>query len=469
MPGRGSDPFTIPDPFWQLPEVIDALHKRDIGRLLTLVHQHLGATQTQMGVACGATQPKINAIMHGKQAIEDLAVFERYADGLDMPDAARVQLGLAPRTTTDAARSAADAHRRGRRPTGRPGLLSADADAVAAAANEASADRLRLASECDPGSLDWLRAESLEIACAANRPAAEAFSAARMVRREALELVRQTHRPELLSELYVIGGQATALMASSAFDLNRWDESDTLAKCAASYAALAGHTSLRAWTLGLLALLANWRREPDIALSHFRRGMSFAPPGDPRVRLRYIAARSYALLGDSASVAEVLEAARHDQDDADRHPDSLTTETGGEFGFGRARADACAAAAWLDLGQGREALQAAGSALATLTSLPTARRPLSQVNGARIDMATAYLLSHDLDGGAEALEPLLGQPVELRNVSLTGRLARTRTILLSPAWARSTHAGQLADAIGEWLSSSERHRVQDRQILGHAD
>jgi hypothetical protein len=30
-------------------------------------------------------------------------------------------------------------------------------------------------------------------------------------------------------------------------------------------------------------------------------------------------------------------------------------------------------------------------------------------------MATACLLNHDLDGGAEALNPLLAQPVEVRN------------------------------------------------------
>ena len=75
-------------------------------------------------------------------------------------------------------------------------------------------------------------------------------------------------------------------------------------------------------------------------------------------------------------------------------------------------------------------------------------------------MATACLLSHDLDGAAEALEPLLAQPAELRNVSLTGRLARTRTTLLSPEWARNAQARQLADTTGEWLNSSEHKRAQ---------
>jgi len=329
----------------------------------------------------------------------------------------------------------------------------AEEDAVAAAAEEASADRLKLALELDPESVDWLRTESVDIARAANRSALDTFTAARRVRSYALKLAEQTHRPGLLSELIAICGQATALMASSAFDLNRWDESDALAKSAASYANLIGHVSLQAWVHGLAALLANWRGEPDIALSHFQRGLQIAPPGAPRVRLRYIASRSYALLGDSVSVAEVLTSARSDQADADKHTDALSTEIGGEFAFGRPRAEACAAAAWLDLSHGREAMAAAQSALAALTSVPLPRRPLSQVNGVRIDMATACLLTNDLDGGAEALKPVLAQPASVRNVSLAGRLARTRTTLLSPGWAKNAKARQLADEIGHWLTT----------------
>ncbi len=371
-----------------------------------------------------------------------------------MPDSARTILGLAPRATPDAAGPPSRTIRsKDARAAVVAGPARGEADAVAAAADEASADRLRLALEPSPQSLDLLHAESAEIARAANRSALETFTAARQIRSQALELAEQTRRPRLLSDLIVICGQATALMASSAFDLNRWDESDALAKSADSYASLVGHASLQAWVHGLTALLANWRGEPDIALDHFRHGMQIAPHGTPRVRLRYIASRSYALLGDSASVAKVLAAARGDQDEADGHADSLSREIGGEFAFGRARAEACAAAAWLDLGHGREAFEAAQAALNALTSVPPPRRPLSQVTGARIDMATACLLNRDLDGGVETIQSVLAQPTSLRNASLAGRLARLRSALLSPAWAKNAQARQLADEIGEWLTA----------------
>ncbi len=93
--------------------------------------------------------------------------------------------------------------------------------------------------------------------------------------------------------------------------------------------------------------------------------------------------------------------------------------------------------------------------LDALTAMPGPRRPLSQVNGARIDMATACFLNNDPDSGTEAIKPLLAQPASLRNVSLVGRLARTRTTLLSPAWAKNHQARQLADEIGHWLATDQ--------------
>jgi hypothetical protein len=325
------------------------------------------------------------------------------------------------------------------------------ADEVEAAAREAEAEQGWLLAEPGPRSLDSLWDESLEIARAANRSASEMFSGSRRIRGEALDLAAQTHRPGALSDLYVIAGQATALMASTAFDLGRWDESATLARSAVSYAALVGNSSLEAWTLGLAALLANWRNEPETALRHFHHGLKVAPPGTPRVRLRFIAARSYALMGDSYSAGQVVDQARRDQDDAGRQIDVLCEETGGEFAFGLARAEACAAAAWLDLGDGQRAKAAAQRALDDLMALPAARQPVSQTTGARIDLATACLMQGERGEAEEAISHVFAVPAPLRNISLSGRLARTRSALASRQWARDPVARQLNDALGAWL------------------
>ncbi len=156
---------------------------------------------------------------------------------------------------------------------------------------------------------------------------------------------------------------------------------------------------------------------------------------------------------------EVLDDAQRDRDEAGRHPDPLSEETGGEFAFGTARADACAAAAWLDLGRGPEASVAAQSALAGLAAMPASRVSVSQLNGARIDLATACVLNRDLDCAEEALRPVLAPTSDVRNVSLSGRLARTRAALLSPSWASDTRARHIAGEIGAWLAGGPLPRA----------
>ncbi|HEY5989694.1 MAG TPA: helix-turn-helix domain-containing protein [Streptosporangiaceae bacterium] len=99
MPGRAHDLLVIPDSFWQRDQAIMALRTRAIGQLFALLSQYTGASQTRIGIACGMGQGKVSDIMRGTQQVETLAVFERIADGLDMPGHARMLLGLAPQTT----------------------------------------------------------------------------------------------------------------------------------------------------------------------------------------------------------------------------------------------------------------------------------------------------------------------------------------------------------------------------------
>ncbi|GAA2083242.1 helix-turn-helix domain-containing protein [Actinomadura alba] len=100
MPGRATDPIVIPDSLWQRPQTLEALRERDIGRLFHLLRQYAGASQTQIAILCGMTQGKVSETMKGGRQVLTLEVFERIADGLEMPDAARMTLGLAPRMFT---------------------------------------------------------------------------------------------------------------------------------------------------------------------------------------------------------------------------------------------------------------------------------------------------------------------------------------------------------------------------------
>ncbi|WP_243706233.1 hypothetical protein [Micromonospora sp. KC721] len=327
-------------------------------------------------------------------------------------------------------------------------------DVVSDAADAIANDSLLSSIGVPHDSIEALQQDMALLSRSGGMAAFDMFSAARRLRDEARALAERTRRPGDLADLFVVIGQGTSLMASTAFDLGHWNESAALARAATQYADLAGHASLKAWTYGLQMTLANWRNEPDAALSYFSRAMRAAPEGEPKLRLRHIASRSHALLDDPESVAAVLQAAQRDREAAEGRPDELATSTGGEFAFGDARAAACAAAAWLDLRNGDQAARYARDALRVYEALPAARRPYSQINGTHIDVAAAHLHMRDKDGAAEALRTVLDLPSHKRNVSLTGRLARIERLLNEAPWSGDADAQQLAERISVWLSET---------------
>lgn len=122
--------------------------------------------------------------------------------------------------------------------------------------------------------------------------------------------------------------------------------------------------------------------------------------------------------------------------------------------FTDARAAASAAATWLDLSNGPGAAAAAQAALDQLAAMPAARQPFSQLNGARIDLATAHLHTHDLSSATNAVQPVLDLPHGMRNVSLTGRLERLRATVTAAPWTTHHQAQILRRDVETWLSEA---------------
>ena len=89
-------PLTLPDWAWQRPDVRTALKERNVATLLKATQQYTGASQSRVAVAVGLSQGRVSEIMRGNRTVTTLDLFERIADGLDMPDDARMLLGLAP-------------------------------------------------------------------------------------------------------------------------------------------------------------------------------------------------------------------------------------------------------------------------------------------------------------------------------------------------------------------------------------
>jgi tetratricopeptide (TPR) repeat protein len=99
-------PPVIPPGFWERAEVRRALRNRDMGMIFQLVKQSAGLSNIRLGAAVGLTQGRISEVISGTRRIAATHVFERIADGLEMPDSARLLLGLSPRNAAAATRPA---------------------------------------------------------------------------------------------------------------------------------------------------------------------------------------------------------------------------------------------------------------------------------------------------------------------------------------------------------------------------
>jgi transcriptional regulator with XRE-family HTH domain len=96
------DAVVLPPAAWRRPEVRRALRARDAAALLAIAQQHTGVSQAHLASAIGLGQGRVNELINRKREVVRLDLFERIADGLNMPDAARMMLGLAPATARQA-------------------------------------------------------------------------------------------------------------------------------------------------------------------------------------------------------------------------------------------------------------------------------------------------------------------------------------------------------------------------------
>lgn len=93
---RGAIRVEVAEAFWDEPATVAALEARDFGVLFRLVAIAGGASQTRIGIDVDMAQGQVSQIMAGHRSVREFDVIERIADGLQMPDRARLALGLAP-------------------------------------------------------------------------------------------------------------------------------------------------------------------------------------------------------------------------------------------------------------------------------------------------------------------------------------------------------------------------------------
>lgn len=267
-------------------------------------------------------------------------------------------------------------------------------------------------------------------------------------------------RTQVLSQrrrLYLVAGQASALLSACAFDLGGIPHAFELARAAALYGQVAEYGPLQAYAHGYLAVLYYWTGKPAQAVRKIEEARMFPGVGATgKARLAAIAARAYAHRGRDEDAQLAIEESLVERGPVEDDLHGI----GGEFDFNLERVAMSNSSTLLLLHDGPGAEASARRSLELIAASSTSSSPLVVAPQARADLACALLMRNDLDGASDALSPLLGLPREWRGAGLTARVNTIQAALASPAFRDARLAQDLAERIEDFIV------VATPQVLG---
>ena len=459
MPERASDPITIPDALWQLPQMIEALKSRDIGTVFRLVRQYGGASQARIAAAVGMTQGKVSETMKpGGRQILALEVFERIADGLQMPDSARMALGLAPRNSNGVVR---DREGVGSVCRGRAHPNSGSASSDPPLPEGDASDSMELVSANDISNLvQWVTGgDATDEKIAQLARSAQSFAAshtrvpAKRLLPEILKLHRSTrelllngrHRLRHMRELVRIDADLLAHAAVIFGDVNLDHVAEKYASAALILAKEAGVNESYAWYAQ--AKTARWQNRYMEAADLARQGFEASPPSPMKAQLAWYEANAAALLGDRIRAREALTRAEQSSEAIRGDASDLSV-----WSFPIERQALFALSVATRTGDPDGALRAAQMA----DQAWAAGAPVALANWAQIRIGTglAHLLKGDLDGTAEQLAEIFTLSPGMRLSTVTRYLADLDSRLNRSRFRGSRIAVQLRQQIQEFNAAA---------------
>ncbi|GLZ06488.1 hypothetical protein Acsp03_39540 [Actinomadura sp. NBRC 104412] len=420
MPGRASDPIDIPESLWQRPQMIQALWTRDIRSVFLLLRQYTGASQTQIAIAVGMTQGKISEIMKkGGRQVLALEVFERIADGLNMPEAARITLGLAPRRRLSASAVAVPRPRAHTEPPTQP----ADTKTIPGSEGELDAanDISRLtrwltASDTTDETIEGLARSTSSLATAHTQvPAKRLLPQVLHLHRRAQGLLETCRpRPRHTRELLRINADLLAHAAVIFGDIDLDAQAEQYGSVALMLAREAGANESYAWYAQ--AKTARWQNRLIEAADLSRQGFEASPHTPMRTQLAWYEANAAAIVGDKNRAREAVARAEQSAETARTGTADLSV-----WSFPNERQALFALSVANRTGDPDAALRAAEMAdAAWANGAPTAPAIWAQI---RVGTAMAHLFKGDLEGTAEQLDELLTLDPSMRLTTVTRYLA----------------------------------------------
>ncbi|MCY9786681.1 XRE family transcriptional regulator [Nocardiopsis sp. EMB25] len=97
MSGHATSRIDIPSWAWEREDTAGFLRRRDVQALFRFVRQYGGASQMAISAVTGLSQGRVSEVLNGRKTVTAFEVFERIADGVNMPDRCRMLFGLAPK------------------------------------------------------------------------------------------------------------------------------------------------------------------------------------------------------------------------------------------------------------------------------------------------------------------------------------------------------------------------------------
>jgi tetratricopeptide (TPR) repeat protein len=288
------DPPAIPPAFWERPDVCHALRARDMGALFRLLCQYTGLSQMRIATAVGLGQGRISEIINGIRKIRDAKVFQRLADGLEMPDHARLLLGLSPRQITTDTPTRSNA----------PASSGQDADLLR---------QITAAGRIDSTVVRVLQGETDNIRLLDRRLGAPAVAGKLEAHIGHIETsLRYSLRPGNREQLARALADASALAGWQAIDMNRLPRAWTHFERATAAAREAGDPCLLAFAAGEQAYVLLDLHRPAEALAMVRAAYEetrTAIPHQVRSWLRAAEAEMAAAVGEESACRHALDGA----------------------------------------------------------------------------------------------------------------------------------------------------------------
>jgi hypothetical protein len=280
------------------------------------------------------------------------------------------------------------------------------------------------------------------------------------VRDELFALLQGRQRPQQTRELFMLTGTACLLLAHASQNLGESTPAMAQIRTARMCAEQADHTGLRAWAAGTAALITEWSPQNRMALKLTAHAARLAPPGEARIRIAAIEARTAARIGDRRLSLAALRRMEQAREETPVHDE--VEQFGGLLTFPTAKQDYYIGGTLTLLGDYEEAHHHATAAITAYRSGPREERSYGDETLAQMDLITIGILRGDFDAAATALGHVLDLPPQMRIRQLGNAVNRLDSLTNRPDLKGNKTIGQLMDLVRDYrvLDSAAAIRSQ---------